>query len=395
MSPHTVHRALRFLLVALLGAMPVQAAQFDSDVISGVSAAITQGKTMEDPAPPPKAPAAAALSSQGPASPVSLTPFSGEGAWQGDMKSWELHQYSSQGLGYAAQLGKNPWPSVAVGIGSTMTRKTLGDLYYTGSSRWDLFSNWNLGRTYNELAKVSATAQGQPYFNTVGDAFARGKAIYSTTNTIVFSGISAASLFNKTITYGGLSMQTLNPPIYLHQKTSTGWEGAGSYTIPGGQVAYKETLTTSQPEAITRVHTETITLNTPTTQGTVITQTTTRTPVAEGMAGRFERYMEHRFPTGSSWDVNSTQTWTTTSNTVTRETIVGGYRVEPGSFPNMPRSVSLPTNYGNYGTYGTYGNSIPRDWGTSNTYKFPSAPTINLPTSLPSTVRKFGGEGAE
>lgn len=371
----------------MLASVGVWAANFDADVVSGVSATITEGKTLADHTPSPAThPAAKSRASEGYVSSSVLTPFTDDSSWQSDIIGWRWSQTSKLGLDYANQLTKNPWPGVATSIGSSLARQTLGDLYYTGSSRLDVFSYWNLGRTYNELGRVFATSLGNPYYNTVGDAFRLDKNIYSATNNVLFTTISAASLFNKMITYAGTSMQIMNPPIYLQHQTPTGWMGVGTYNIGSSQVTYKETLFTAKPDAIIRDHADRVIINTPTTQGVSWTQTVTNVPVADGLTGRFERYLNYHFPTGSYWDVNGTQTTVTKTSTIIQETIMGGYRVDSQttSLPNLPSK--FPT--GSYWTptpYGTYTYPIKNTFGTYNINK-----TYNINTTI--MVPKIGSK---
>lgn len=107
----------------------------------------------------------------------------------------------------------------------------------------------------------------------------------------------------------GTSMQVRNPPIYLNEKTSWGWKGHDSYSIPGGIVSYYETLDTSasrwwEPGNITRTHTDLVTTN----LGTYYRNVEIKTPATSFL----ERFMVHQYPTGSHVDsLKSTRTTTT------------------------------------------------------------------------------------
>jgi hypothetical protein len=334
------------VLLSLLPAAVVQAADFDADVVSGISASITEGKTLEDHQPPPtRTPIAQPPPAQ--AAAAGLTYLSDNSSWQTEMANWRGSQSSNLGLNTARNWAReNPWPGIGVDFGGDLLRQRVGQVY-----------------------------------------FPQRINLYNTINTLGGSLYTAGTVFNNTVNYTGRSMQIMNPPIFLQQRTPDGWKGAGVYTIPSGQVAYKETLVTGRPDAITRVHTDTVTINTPTTQGVSIKQVTTRIPVAEGMAGRFERYVNYRFPTGSYWDVQGTQKTITNTSTTSRETIVGGYKVGPGNYPSLPTNVYNPNNVNLPTNYGTYGTGFP------STYSQPSAPMPKTPAATMPRYSKFGTEG--
>jgi len=170
---------------------------------------------------------------------------------------------------------------------------------------------------------------------------------------------TAVDTFYRTADRVGKSMQVMNPPIYLHEKTSYGWRGEGSYAIPGGQVHYQETLVTAGPGPITRTHTDWVTSDT----GTYVRTVETKTPVANP----FERFMMRHCPVGTYWDPRSTETYTTTWTQ-------RSYRVE--KMQGVERMTPLP----NTGTTTWSGqNSLPTfdaTWKTTrigdSTYTYPS-----------------------
>jgi hypothetical protein len=126
--------------------------------------------------------------------------------------------------------------------------------------------------------------------------------------------------FYKTVDRVGKSMQIMNPPTYLKQKTPWGVIGEGSYNVPGGRISYYEILDTSathwrQPGTINRIHVD----YAETDFGTYVRHVETRTPASSP----FERFMMHHYPVGSYFEPSKTIIAETTSYDLTyRETIL-------------------------------------------------------------------------
>lgn len=215
-----------------------------------------------------------------------------------------------------------------------------------------------------------------------------GVGVKGTTLSPIWTPVSTVestySLGKKITATYGTSMQIMNPPIYLNEKTSWGWKGEGSYSFPGGVVNYQETLKTAGPGPITRTHTDWVTTNT----GTYIRQVEIKT-IPEN---RFERFMMHHYPVGGYFDPDKT-----TITTITRSQ--QSYRIE--TVGGISKVTPLPSSgFGkSYGGVGSNWNSPPptfnATWKTvkmgSTTYKYPSIDwrsipktNWNIPTYTPS-----------
>jgi len=143
---------------------------------------------------------------------------------------------------YIQQLAKPPYPSII----TSMSNRTA--IYGIGQ---------NVAREYGQ----------------------RGVQIFSSGTAIIGATSQAVGTFLKTTDYVGTSMQVMNPPIYLHEKTTDGWEGKGLYSIKingiNYQVGYHETLKSAGPDPITRPHTDYINSDI----GTYYRHTEVKTPV--------------------------------------------------------------------------------------------------------------------
>lgn len=220
-------------------------------------------------------------------------------------RQWELDAGLEMSNKYIQQLAKPPYPSII----TSMSNRTA--IYGIGQ---------NVVREYGQ----------------------RGAQIFSSGTAIIGSTSQAAGTFLKTTDYVGTSMQVINPPIYLREKTPYGWKGEGLYSIKSNginyQVGYHETLKTAGHGPITRSHTDYINSDI----GTYYRHTEIKTPVINN----FERFALNRHPLGSYWDST-----TSTSSTVTRiqqsyhvETIRGVSKITP-----LPNSKIGTLNYGNLG----------------------------------------------
>lgn len=187
------------------------------------------------------------------------------------------------------------------------------------------------------------------------------------------SGYSTATKVFQTY---GTSMQIMNPPIYLHEKTSYGWRGEGSYNINGMHVKYQETLNTAGPGSITRTHTDWVTTNT----GTYYRHVEIKTPATSN----FERFVLNRYPVGSYWDTNSSVSYTTTRSHQS-------YRIE--TVGDISKVTPLPSSgFGkSYGGVGSNWNSPPPTFKmpTYSPYSIPKMPTYTPTMPSSSRGRKY------
>lgn len=195
--------------------------------------------------------------------------------------------------------------------------------------------------------------------------------IANTTGSAVITGM-------ETIDRVGTSMQIMNPPIYLDEKTSWGWQGEGAYSIPGGHVHYQETLDTSasrwwESGNITQTHTDWIEANT----GNYIRHVETITPATNP----FERFMMHHYPVDSYFEPGQTIMTTTTIHQ-------GSYRIETyngaTTITPLPNS-SIGTGMGNILTLPTYTPSMPKM--PIYTPSIPKIPAYTLPCIPSSSIR--------
>ena len=286
------------------------------------------------------------------------------GYWiNSEIRQWELNNGSKISSGYAARL---PSPSTAaVSIGGWVTTRTIGQIYRS------------MGGTFQDIANVYRAAQGLPPSYEVLRSTAMGSQVWGTATQITSAGIT----FMKTIDRVGTSMQVMNPPIYLQnnpgkgmyaEKTSWGWIGKGSYSIPEGHVYYQEILKTAGPGPITRTHTDWAVTNT----GNYVRQVEIKTPVTSG----FERFMMYHYPPGNYFDPKTSTITTTTriQQSFRVETVGGMTNVTPlpssgiGNW-NILQGIRLST------VAPTYRLTVP-------TYTLTMPYTLPMPTIKPVTV---------
>lgn len=317
---------------------------------------------------------------------IGLSAFDDDYEFKSQIKQWELDRGVKISSSYMSRLPTNPWPDIRTSIGGEFTMRGMGYIY------------GKIGQTFNEVANTyrfagatSANRIADTYMrlgygpNPLGDVYklspggiyvpqhniwinegnryrglatrlsyptdatlqntGRGLRIYQGGTTIIGTTLQAAETFQKTVHYVGTSAQIMNPPIYLHEKTSDGWKGGGSYPIRGGQVYYQETLKTGGTGPITRTHIDWVNKN----AGSYIRTVEIKTPATNG----FERFMMYNYPVGSYFDPKtSTMTTTIRSQSYRVESTVKGIGTEIGrvgtgmgnisTLPSMPSITKYP-----------------------------------------------------
>ena len=152
------------------------------------------------------------------------------------------------------------------------------------------------GQICNDVVNLSRIYKQLPPSNIVLQNTALGTRILNITITTAGTVTQAADVFLKTADYIGRSMQLMNPPLYLNEKTPWGAIGHGSYPIPNGYTFYFEILDTSR--SISRVHTSwTITKT-----GSYYRYVNTNTSTSSAL----ERFMMHHYPVGTYFDPEKT-----------------------------------------------------------------------------------------
>jgi hypothetical protein len=203
--------------------------------------------------------------------------------------------------------------------------------------RYDI--GFNEMRQYRDLASKLSQPNIDAYTNA-----ARAYRAYTTASTIMNTVLTAAQQFYKTIDYVGTSMQIMNPPIYLNEKTSWGSRGFGSYSLPDGTSRYwQESLRTADKDFITRRHTDTI-----------FTPFRTYSSYVETKiipTNSFERFMLHHYPVNDYWDESATVTSMRSFSGSWRETTVRGVTtISPLTTSNINQNfgsinnMSYPSN---------------------------------------------------
>jgi len=291
--------------------------------------------------------------------------------------------YVSSSLGGMVEKGD----SKGIGVVSGLT--AFDNDYWIESQ----IRKWELNESVRMSGKYISRLPSNPSVGVAGDITTKAEGMAyqlcnpppmaSVTYNVASTAMGAAITGIETINRIGTSIQIMNPPVYLNEKTSWGWKGHGSYPIQGGHVYYQETLKTGGPGPITRTHTDWVRTNT----GTYVRHVETKTPATS----RFERFMMHHYPVGGYWDP-ATSTITTTTR------IQQSYRIE--TYGGMPRVTPLPNSaIGTWGS-GRIGNNwynpsptLNSTWKTvqigSTTYRYPSIDWTSIPKTnwtIPSTI---------
>jgi len=277
-----------------------KAESFDPEAVFQVSKAIAEGKLMnkdnsETQVNPPLY-VSSALSKfvergKGVAIVKGLAAFGSDYWIESQIKQWELNNRVNMSDRYMSSLPNNPWRDV----GGSITTTVIG----------------------------------------IGAHPAYG--IASTMGSAVTTGM-------EIIDRVGTSIQIMNPPIYLNEKTSWGWKGEGSYSIPAGRVCYHETLNISAPAwwqsgTIVRKHTDRVSTNLGTYYRNVKIETHDVSPG--------ERFMMRHYPVGGYFNPGKTTITTITRihksyhietrGNVTKVTPLATYTTP---IPKMPRYIS-------------------------------------------------------
>jgi len=233
---------------------------------------------------------------------------------------------------------------------------------------------------HNEYDALFGEISGQALSYSVNKYIPRIAPYYNPISTVHSYG----SLFYDTMERTGMSAQIINPPIYLTQKTSTGWTGSGLYSIQGGIGGYSEKLTTGPIGPITRTHTDIA----KTDLGSYFMKRVTTTPVSnEGiLSGHIERFATHTWPTNSTWDpMLSTEKITKSSfSSYHVETMRGISKITP--MPNITgKAAYIPTNWSSQIT--SY-NNAGRSWNAVKNFNMSSISgvTLSSASSIPSTI---------
>ena len=215
-------------------------------------------------------------------------------------------------------------------------KQQLSDAY-TKIREWEL--NRNVGISNRCMSNL-------PNMNDAWTSVAGSFATPSNpASTIVSSGVT----FLETVDRMATSMQIMNPPTYLNEKTSWGCKGEGS--MPGGY--YQENLVTGEPGYITRTHTDWINTD----FGIYERNVEIITPTV----GSFERFIIHHYPVGNYWDSN-TSTMTTTTRPLSSHQVIETSGINDiQSFQqlwNLP-SINTTTTYDNFNSFNSYNSYTP------------------------------------
>lgn len=318
-------------LTFLFALSAAKAESFDPEVVSQVSKAIAEWKLMnidnsETQVNPPVY-VSSALSKfvergEGVAIVKGLAAFGSDYRIESQIRQWELNTGVRISNKYISRFPNNPWRDV----GGSITTTTIGSVY--GAT----------GTTFNAADNFLRSQQGLGSSSVALQNTAVGLSVYNTASTLT----SGATTFMQTIDKIGTSMQIINPPIYLEEKTLGGWKGEGSYSIPAGRVCYHETLNISaskwwQSGTIVRKHTDWVSTNLGTYYRNVKIETHDVSPG--------ERFMMRHYPVGGYFDPGKTTITTTTRihqsyrietrGGVTKITPLTTYYTPP--IPKMPR----------------------------------------------------------
>ena len=337
-----------FVILAFAVFIPITKAEsFDSEAISQLSKGIADWKTMNDDKRETQAEPLVYVSSslsgvveknggEGIGVIKGLASFGDDNYFKSEIRNWELNIGAEASNRCISRLPTNPLPNRIY----DMSRRTF---------------------TYS-VGQYVATEYG--YI---------GSQIFNSVTTVGIPIIQAAGTFLNTVDYMGKAAQIISPPIYLHEKTSYGWRGEGSYSIPGDRVYYQETLKTAGSGPITRTHTDWVSTNTKTYIRNVEIQTLPQSS--------FERFMLYHYPLGDYYDPNKT-----TITTITK--IQQNYRIE--TIDGMSKVAPLPSSRIGTWTYGGVGGNwstlpptLNATWKTvkmgSTVIKYPSIDWTSIP----------------
>ena len=291
--------------------------------------------------------------------------------------------YVSSSLGGMVEKGD----SKGIGVVSGLT--AFDNDYWIESQ----IRKWELNESVRMSGKYISRLPSNPSVGVAGDITTKAEGMAyqlcnpppmaSVTYNVASTAMGAAITGIETINRIGTSIQIMNPPVYLNEKTSWGWKGHGSYPIQGGHVYYQETLKTGGPGPITRTHTDWVRTNT----GSYVRHVEIKTPATS----RFERFMMHHCPVGGYWDFATSTITTTIRN---RQS----YRIE--TYGGIPKVTPLPKSaIGTWGS-GRIGNNwynlsptLNSTWKTvqigSTNYRYPSIDWTSIPKTnwtIPSTI---------
>ncbi len=360
------------VLALLLGASVAEARDFDAETISQLSKSIAEGVLLNANKTAPRVEQQVYVSGslgetarkRGSSVGIvhGLAAFDDGYGIQSEIRQWELNRSADLSGRYMSRLPTNPTVDVA------------GDLTIKGVS----LTYQEYMRSQFNVVNALRGYQNRPPLTAYPTSWQAASATY----TVASTGLNAGITFVQTIDRIGTSMQVMNPPIYLHEKTSYGCRGEGFYDTPSARVHYQETLTTAGPGPITRTHTDWVTTNT----GTYVRRVQTVTPASNS----FERFMMRHYPVGSYWDPQSTETYTVTWSQQS-------YRVENMGGVGRGTSWSCPGS-----TTGSWQSPLPTfdaTWKTAtignSTYSYPSIDwSSGLRNSSIDWSRMNGGAGA-
>ncbi len=286
-----------------------------------------------------------------------------------EIRQWELNRQINLSNIYMTRLPTNSWVDVAGDITSGTIRKSYQQYMHNWLAVVNVFRNY----------------QNKPALTT----FPMSWQVTSATFDIASMGMNTGITFIQTIDRIGISMQVMNPPIYLQNNSkftsshkilgipiSGTWKGSGSYNISSGVVNYQETLDTSRSGFIIQTHTDWVITD----MGTYYRHIEIKTP-----ANSFERFVVTHYPVGHYFDP--------TSSTVT--TIIirqQSYRIE--TIGGISKVTPLPSF--RIGNPSINWINIPKiTWTIPNTNPFstytPSIPKIPIytPTTPSSYIRKY------